>query len=106
MQGLFQGNLRPRLEGEAGPALPSIWSGGWQEKQRPAGGSRPHPLLQKPWWEAHRLLPNSEGMRGPALMLGVGTAGATPPHHGFALGEAAVSKGGQHGVFPGGERWG
>lgn len=53
------------------------WGGG-----RSRGRRRPkaHLLLQKPRWEARGLLPNSEGMHGPALMLGVGSRGS-PSHN-------------------------
>lgn len=78
MEGLFQPVGDLCWKGRRGRhALPFGGRGGVREKQRLGGGRRPRRVLQKPRWEAHGFLPNSEGMCGPAE--GGGSRYSPPP---------------------------
>lgn len=60
------------------------------------------PVLQKPWWETHHVLPDSEGTCGPNLVWGWEQA---PPHTmTCALSGAQVGRGDQQHQGPPGTR--
>lgn len=80
------------------------WGGTGRTRGRWRQGRRFCSLLQEPRREAHRLLPNSEGTCGLAVMLGLRAAGVTLPTATLALSKAAVGSGGQRwdeGLGPG-----